>query len=257
MRISPYQWPEDGDEHDVLVGIAPKRVTLLLEGRNAWHSKWIRSYQGSAAMFLNQASARDAAEERRKQGSVFYVFDTPALLLFGVYTNCVVTDFHQDDPFNGFVGFRQPTYDPWLGWRGILPGVKMHTAVASIGPERSMWEERSLSQHSFIRGSVSDGREIADLEDGLVSVSSFSQGRAYRLGWRDREQRYSTKSVSRATDVWFEHMHAIPEVRRLMRSVWETSDHGARDQPKSSVEESRQLLATALLNHASNTWRPD
>ncbi|MER7333649.1 MULTISPECIES: hypothetical protein [unclassified Micromonospora] len=256
MRINPYAWPEGDEEGDVLIGIAPKRVTLLLEGRNAWHSTWIRSYEGSAAMFSEQRSARDAAERRRKQGSVFYVFDTPALLLFGVRTNCVVTDFHQDDPFQGFAGFRQPTYDPWLGWRGILPGVSVRTAAASIGPERSMWEDRRLSRHSFIRGSVGDGREIADVEDELVSVSSFSQGSAYRLGWRKREQRYSTTGVNRVADAWFEHLHAIPEVRRLMRDVWEASDHGAHLPLERSVEESRELLATALLDHASSTWRP-
>ncbi|MET8832760.1 hypothetical protein ABZV78_02415 [Micromonospora sp. NPDC004540] len=255
MRISPYLWPKDGEENDVLVGIVPKRVTLLLEGRNGWHSTWIRSYQGDAAMFSDQASARDAAERRRKQGSVFYVFDTPALLLFGVRTNCIVTDFHQDDPFHRFAGFQQPTYDPWLGWRGILPGVSLQTAAASIGPERSMWENRSLSQHSFIRGSVDDGREIADMEDELVSVSSFSQGSAYRLGWHKREQRYSTTGANRVADAWFEHLYAIPKVRRLMRNVWEASDHGVCGPLKKSVDASRELLATTLLNHASSTWR--
>jgi hypothetical protein len=260
MRISPYK---PSTEKDILIGIATKRVTLLVEGRNAWHSTWIRRYRGDAAMFTNQSSARDAAERRRKQGSVFYVFDTPALLLFGVRTTCIATDIHPENPFHGFKGFRQPTpaqvkmgnHVATFGWRGIVPGISMSTAFRTVGAHESLWERRNPDEYSFIRGTVGDGREVTDLDEGdLHSISSFAQGSEYRLGWRKREQHYSTTGTYKVADTWYDQLRAIPDVMRLMRDVWETSDHGVRSPVKRSPDESRERLAEVLTNHAVSTY---
>jgi hypothetical protein len=259
VRISPYT---SIAQRDVLFHIVPKRVTLLVEGRNAWHSTWIREYQDNAVMFTNQSSARLAAEYRRKQGSVFYVFDAPALLLLSVHTNCIVTDFHTENPFGGFVGFRQPPeVQRRIGNRvytlirpGIVPGVSMSTAMSSIGAHESMWEKRNPSQHSFVRGSVGDGRDLADLDGELQSVCSFPQGAGYRLGWREGQQRYSTAGTQKVADAWSEQLDAIPEVARLFRDLGEELDQGVRRPGKRTAEKYRKLLATALSNHAVSTF---
>jgi hypothetical protein len=201
VKIRSYVWPKQvrdiGSPVDTLLTIVPKRVSLLVEGRNAWHSTWSRRYDIKAAMFSDHASACQEAETRRKQGSVFYVFDVPALLLFGLYTSCVVTDFHETNSFRGFLGFRKPTHHPVFGWRGIAPGVDMRTAVASIGTDRSLWDGRRdrPSEHSFVRGSVEAGPALSTPSTSPGTIRD--RRRARRAATVSHRQRCTASAESR------------------------------------------------------------
>ncbi len=55
-------------------------VYVLTARRNAWHSTRISRYSSDEAIFTNAASARLAAEGRRKAGTYFVVAELPALV---------------------------------------------------------------------------------------------------------------------------------------------------------------------------------
>lgn len=87
-----------------LLDLRVARAFLLTKGRNAWHSTWIRRYQGSHAVHGMLEWAKEDAEAKRGPGNVFYIREMPVLVLdiedeHELDCSIVLTDFYADNPF--------------------------------------------------------------------------------------------------------------------------------------------------------------
>ena len=70
---------------------------FLSRGRNAWHSTWINNYW-NGCMHAELISAKSAAERQRKQGSVFYIYEQPALLIRNCFGVIAIVEINSERP---------------------------------------------------------------------------------------------------------------------------------------------------------------
>lgn len=56
-------------------------VAVLVRGRNAWHSTWVRHWFRNSHFYADQRSAQLGAESLRERGNAFYVRDRAAYRL--------------------------------------------------------------------------------------------------------------------------------------------------------------------------------
>lgn len=151
-------------------------MVLLVRGRNAWNSTWVRHYLRQATLYTDVASARTGAEHRRGPGNVFYIFDAPAILLIGQSINVVLCDAHPDNPFGAFTGFSStPTdsiYGPWVD--GLFPGVSVRDAVRAFHHNSGHWSGPTPSEHSLRSGRLDNPSLLSKSQ--RTKTSLFSRG---------------------------------------------------------------------------------
>jgi len=82
---------------DVSAGL----LYYLFNGRNAWHSTWITRYT-EGCMHSDLQSAKDTAEKRRVQGSVFYIAELPAPIFSSAAGIIAVTEINSARPLSGY-----------------------------------------------------------------------------------------------------------------------------------------------------------
>jgi hypothetical protein len=196
MRINPIDWQQlrDLGRSEVLTEAGVARVSMLTRGRNAWHSTWVRHYQGPTAMFTNLIAAKRAAEPLRERGNVFYVTEAPALVLRGRRFTSVLVDFHPVNPFARYRGFDELEF---------LPGERMTHVLRTFNHDSGFWDGPLPSQHSIRTGQVNDARNLSSLgKDPLRTYKSYARETGYLLGWREMPNRFSTEGVQDLVSVF-------------------------------------------------------
>jgi hypothetical protein len=196
---------DDYDE-DLLLEIRAGVVYVLIRGRNAWHSTWVRHYFKDSVLYSNYQSARAGAEALRGPGNVFYISETPALLLRGEQRSIVICDSHSSVPFQDYTGDQQRVReygsDRWVD--GLHPGVSLWDAYQTFSLENEFWSVRSRNAYSLKFGEVPIGFTFVEHEGGLLSWKSYAQGGAYALGWLKYgpDHKSQTTAVDRVVDYW-------------------------------------------------------
>ena len=188
MRIPELTWPVQSEtpyDDDLLLDIASGSVFLLIRGRNAWHSTWVRHYLGNATLYSDVASAKAGAEAQRAPGNVFYIMEAPAIRLRGTLSNVVLTDAHPDNPFKTFTGMNTEAHPhrlgAWIG--GIFPGVSVRDAVGAFRHDSGYWKGPQPSEHSLRSGRLDPGISIPRSHGKLHLLKSKACGANYLLGW--------------------------------------------------------------------------
>lgn len=208
MKIAELSWPphvQDYDE-DLLVDVTPGTVVLLIRGRNAWHSTWVRHYLRNATLYTDVPSAKLGAENQRGPGNVFYVIEAPALLLSGEQSNVVLCDAHPDGPFGAFTGVTaevtQSLHGPWLD--GLFPGVSIRDAVAAFRHTSSHWSGPRPSEHSLRTGRLESKEQFDAGSRGMQSLVSRPVGSNYLLQWdpNSKGNRYTREGTRRLARQW-------------------------------------------------------
>ena len=78
MQLQQYHKSYSAIENRTVNRIAGCKVWYVYDGRNAWYSTWVQKYR-EGCFHLRLGSAKKFCENRRIQGSVFYIEQRPAL----------------------------------------------------------------------------------------------------------------------------------------------------------------------------------
>jgi hypothetical protein len=179
--MEPLSWRKDSKLlQSPLLDLRVGRAFLLTKGRNAWHSTWIRRYQGSHAVHGTLDEAKRDAESKRGPGNVFYIRETPVLALDiedmpSFERTIVLTDFYADDPFAKWSRHEAGS---------ILELDTPIGAVLNAFSAEGAWLHPQPNPHSLIVASgPSFGLRHFGPVDGLHSWTSSPQGSHRPLRW--------------------------------------------------------------------------
>jgi hypothetical protein len=184
----------------------------LIAGRNAWHSTWVRHYSSAqGVMFKSRSSAEAAAEERRVQGTRFYIVDAPALLLRGLHLDLILADFHPDNPFARWRSAPVTLPSPDLSDHVLLPGTPMRRVLSAFGQGSTHWEGPTPSSHSLLVGEPSNGTYLSRLacDVPLFRHESRSHGSHRELDWSRWPTGYLTSGTERVISLFDELLGEI------------------------------------------------
>jgi hypothetical protein len=228
-------------EEDLLLGVEACSVSVLIRGRNAWRSTWVRHWFHNSHLFSDHRSAQLGAEPLRAPGNVFYVYDVPALLLIGSAARLVLIDGIRGEPFKHFEGFKEESVNSAYGSyiKGVFPGITMHQAMVAFD-ERSEWWRSPAGINSRVRfGVVPDDGYVTKLPRGrFKSSTSYPQGSGYYLGWRANDLSLPKAGAREQARAW----------RELLNDV-AGEDRPAPGEALWSTGESRRSLAQILQKH--------
>ena len=186
---------------DILYGtleaVTPAVLYYVFVGRNAWHSTWVTQYS-VGCMHLNVQSAKNHAETRRVQGSVFNIRQIPAIVLWGTGGPVFITQINSKAPFRTYSPEALRT-DPPTGQEKIenaldhylVKGALMRGAVLSFQWNSRFWEQRQPARNSILFFAATPSPNFAEVQPlekstELSQEVSFSHGGNYRLGWRKK-----------------------------------------------------------------------
>jgi hypothetical protein len=170
------------------LGLKPVLMYVLIRGRNAWHSQWVRHYRGPAALVTDLEDAKSAAEEQRVQGSVFYILEVPGLSLLSEAGPVALVEFHSANCFGKWkVNEKQDI---------LRLGTPIAHVLNSLGPNGA-WRKPIPEDSSFISGIARWGT-IHSLPPRvrLRSFESQAQGSSRYLHWIPRSNHYSRRGVN-------------------------------------------------------------
>lgn len=214
MKIPELTWPAEqvAYDDDLLLSINAGTVTLLVRGRNAWQSTWVRHYLRNATLYTDTDSAKYGAEPQRGPGNVFYVIDAPALLLSGRQSYVVLCDAHPDNPFGAYKGLTssvvQSIHGAWAD--GLFPGISVRDAVATFRHNSGQWSGSAPSEHSLRTGRLESADPFMLRRTTMRSLISRPIGSNYYLQWDENEKgnRYNRRGANAIARGWSEALAA-------------------------------------------------
>jgi hypothetical protein len=170
-------------------------IYYVFTGRNAWHSTWVTQYS-EGCMHTNLESAKQYAEKRRTQGTVFHIKELPALL-FNSKCGCLaVTQINSHNPLSSYSP-NATTLNVGLGVKKIDGALEnyickhapMLGVALSFAHGSRFWLMQPPPKNSVITVATSGTADIfSELPEHNLSIkTSFSHGGNYRLGWSEKE----------------------------------------------------------------------
>lgn len=219
VKLEEPVWGRISDPDDILLDVATCTVTILVRGRNAWHSTWVRHWFRNSHLYTDSRSARQGAESLRGPGSKWYVRERPALLLVASRSKIVAFDGFGENPFGQFWGVTEEPVETPVGayLEGIFPGVTLKEAVQRFGGDSRFWS-RHRDSNNVRFGHALGNIELAGLTSaGYRSWTSYPQGSDYPLGWSaDDTDQPELEGLQRQVASWqqlLEKLHGASEAR--------------------------------------------
>jgi hypothetical protein len=205
MELSddPNLFPEFAKEHVKRISLG--KVYYVRHGRNAWWSTWVQTYL-DGCMHTTLVSAKEYAETKRVQGSVWYISELPALLAEGDSLILAVTQINCLNVLDGYSAFAVRRNAP-AGYERIaefrdnylVRGASLEGAYLSFDPDSRFWEKPPPKKDSIIR--VLAEATVAQFETidsrGLAAYRSKSYGGACLLNWFPNSQRIRATTIRR------------------------------------------------------------
>jgi hypothetical protein len=178
-------------------------IYYVATGRNAWQSKWITQY-AHGCMHTTIESAKEYAEKHRTRGTVFYIKQLPCLTFRSNGNLVIITEINNHNPLSG--------YSPDATIIEVAPGLKkvdgaldnylkigvpLDRVAMSFHPNSRFWNHRPSPKNSVtVLATNNEALSIENVKsDDFLSITSFSYGGNYHLGWN------STKSHTKTTAV--------------------------------------------------------
>lgn len=170
--------------------IKASKIFYCFSGRNAWYSTWAQKYS-LYCMHLSIESAKRHAEERRVQGSVFYIQELPALELGTGDRRIFVTQINSSCPLREYrtrAVRKRPRSGKDLidGAREcyIEVGASLEGAVLSFDYDSRFWVTEQPWQNSVMVLEADNATPSESLKSRLLKRwRSKSFGSSYRLNW--------------------------------------------------------------------------
>jgi hypothetical protein len=168
------------------------KIFYVSTGRNAWWSTWITRYT-PGCMHSTIESAKEFCEDRRVQGTVFYIDELPSLAFFAPERALVVSEINTDE-FLGRLDFKGLT-----NLTTVLPvsSMTLHQMTFVFKPESPLWPESYPREDSSILSFCSAPLTLAEVssKDEFSSLASSSVGPNYHLNWSTRPFSKSRSSL--------------------------------------------------------------
>ena len=135
-------------------------VLFLSNGRNAWHSTWIRRYS-HGSFFRDGRAVEGAVDKRKTRGTVFYLKVLPALMFSYGARHFLVTEINTDEPFR-HVDLYEARYN--------LMGRNLADFLDAMVPSSTLWKSQQSRRNSIIVQEV--GEDFID----LATYTALSKG---------------------------------------------------------------------------------
>lgn len=184
-------------------GVSPRIIYYVTTGRNAWHSTWVQQYS-NGCMHSSLQSAKNYAEKRRTQGTVFTIKEQPALQICTENGQIIVTQINTTRPLSDYspdavrarpaqgAKLIDKASDNYLTAGASALGVALSFDCAS-----RFWRKPPPRRNSVIVVASEDAAlELDALRPRkLRAWTSLSNGGGYLLGWRERENETKVNDV--------------------------------------------------------------
>lgn len=186
-----------------IISIEAGIIYYVKTGRNAWHSTWVQQYS-NGCMHGSQSSARQYAEKRRTQGTVFTIKELPSLVLQSTKGAVFVTQINTTTPLLDYSAEairEQPRLGSKLieGARNnyLVKGATIGSAALSFDWSSRFWRTPPPKRNSVIIVASADTTEVIKTlgRKALQGLSSYSNGGGYLLGWQGQENFVSSEGV--------------------------------------------------------------
>lgn len=182
-------------------------VYFVHEGRNAWHSTWVRQYSRNC-MHTSLEAAKQSCEARRTQGSVFNIEQLPALIIRSDFGQLIVTQINCEVPLAQYsrtavreeVAAGQRKIE---GARNIYlqVGAPIIGAALSFAFSSRFWNAPEDAFFVMVTATDDSKEAFEKLSSGaMLTYRSASVGGSYLLQWRSRENRYQIDAIVRLAD---------------------------------------------------------
>lgn len=164
-----------------------RKIYYVLSGRNAWHSTWIREYR-FGCMHLSFKAAKQHAESLRRNGSVFYIKEMPALVIQGEISALVVTQINCEAVFQEYsaAGYPSDSKSIDMPENQALIGRPLQSIARSFAHDSRYWRVSPPPNNSVLM--FTTDRQLKDFEkykDSSISeYRSASVGGDYALNWQ-------------------------------------------------------------------------
>lgn len=187
-QVSTYYFNKDDLVDTIEIGI----LYYVYTGRNAWHSTWITRYT-AGCMHTSFKSARDFVENRRVQGSVFYIQQLPALIIKSSTKKLYITEINNKNPLSGYSAYATSNKAP-VGTifienhknNYLVKDELLENIILSFNVNSRFWKKNPSAKNSIlIFGSINhELYEIEKIPNNLIIYKSMSYGKNTLLGWR-------------------------------------------------------------------------
>lgn len=173
---------QDGEP---VVSVEAGLVYFVHDGRNAWHNTWVQRYEkGCISQTLDAAT--EYCEERRKNGSVFYIGELPAIVFNFYYGKLFVVQINTEKPFYGYMNISEEC--PSLQCPEIKIPSTINEVVSSADTLSGSWDPLpGDSMKVFCLWSFDPYSEVVPIpQRPLQKIKSKSYGTGYYLGWSEK-----------------------------------------------------------------------
>lgn len=145
---------EDGKEITA-PGVRAVAVLFLSNGRNAWHSTWVRRYS-HGSFFRDGRAVERAVDKRKTRGTVFYLKVLPAFLFSYGARHFLVTEINTDEPFRHV--------DLYAARYGLM-GRKLADFLDAMIPSSSSWKPQQSRENSII---------VQEVDDDFIDLAAYT-----------------------------------------------------------------------------------
>jgi hypothetical protein len=195
--VSPLQYFENDEaidyEEEKITECRAVRLFYLIYGRNAWHETWVTKYF-DGCMSPSLDATKKTAEQKRVQGSVFYISEIPALQFISARLSILVTEINSVQPLQYCQEFHD---DMVISPKSVYDHFSPAKANSII---RLGWKKSQLKQTT--EGLRRISYNLYDMQtlspsDSFKKYKSFSQGKEHCLGWNEINHNMSQSAVKR------------------------------------------------------------
>lgn len=170
------------------------KIFFWSRGRNAWYGTWVRNFYPGMSLHKTIEDAKEFSEKERKQGSVFYIDELPALIFEmegGV--GILVTQINTETPFSDLkfneIGnyIKKKSYLTFEDIENVFNAYSVY------------WKRTPSTENSLIKVYLYNVSDFINLDrQRLKSFYSQSFGKNYLLDWyQDKDYKVSIININK------------------------------------------------------------
>lgn len=223
-------------------------IYFVHNGRNAWHSTWVQKYY-PGCMHSTLEEAMEYCEEKRTNGSVFYIIEMPVIIVCINYGKLIVAQINAGRPLASYS-------PPWLSNKnectlqegGDTPST-IEEITASLNTGSVHWEApQQKNQPVILLWLFDPDAKMATITGSpLATYKSASHGAKYQLGWNKLQKSISpTKVIEVAESFESEYRHG--KIRSISNA--RINKHAAQSCPHEQAVRSKAYSICGRLTKA-------